>query len=129
MEPLSGASWLLEFSHLDSQCFETFLHRFAAQFPDELHLIQLDNATAHTAQNLTIPDNVILIFQPPYCPELNPIERLWRELKRELAWAHFENLAELQHAISQWVHRLSPHQLRSLTQWDWIVDALCVAGI
>ncbi len=92
VEPLTGASWIVEFSHLDSCCFEGFLHRFAAQFPDELHLIQVDNAAAHTAHSLTIPDNVILIFQPPYCPEVNPIERVWRELKRDLAWVHFDNI-------------------------------------
>lgn len=129
VEPLSGASWMVEFSHLDSSCFEAFLHSFAAQFPDDLHLIQVDNAAAHTAQNLTIPDNVILVFQPPYCPEVNPIERVWRELKRELAWVHFDDVCQLQHAISQWVCRLSAESLRSLTQWDWIVDALCVAGV
>lgn len=129
VEPLSGTSWLVEFSHLDSHCFEGFLQNFAAQFPDDLHLIQVDNAPAHLAKSLTIPDNVILIFQPPYCPQLNPIERVWRELKRELAWARFDDLAELQQAISRWVLGLSPHYLRSLTQWDWIVDGLCVAGI
>lgn len=129
VEPLSGASWFIEFSHLDSLCFETFLQTFAAQFPHQLHLIQVDNATAHTAKNLTIPDNVILLFQPPYCPQLNPIERVWRELKRDLAWLLVDDLAELQQAISHWVHHLSAEYLRSLTQWDWIVDALCVAGI
>ncbi|MGG6298231.1 IS630 family transposase [Leptolyngbya sp. AN02str] len=129
VEPLSGTSWLMEFSHLDSACFEACLHRFAAQFPDELHLIQVDNAPAHTAEGMTIPDNVILVFQPPYCPELNPVERVWREFKCEFAWARFDDLGELQHAISRWVHSLCPHQMRSLTQWDWIVDALCVAGI
>ncbi|PSO63482.1 MAG: hypothetical protein BRC36_08095 [Cyanobacteria bacterium QH_2_48_84] len=46
--------------------------------PEELHLIQVDNAKAHSAQTLTVPDNVILLFQPPYCPELNPIERVWQ---------------------------------------------------
>lgn len=129
VEPLSGESWLFEFSHLDSSCFEACLKWFAAQLPDELHLIQVDNAMAHRARSLTVPDNVILLFQPPYCPEVNPIERLWRELKRVLAWQQFETLAELQQAISQWVHQLSAAVVRSLTCWDWIVDALCVAGI
>lgn len=129
VEPLSGASWFIEFSHLDSLCFGTFLQTLAAQFPDELHLIQVDNATAHTAGSLTTPDNVVLLFQPAYCPQVNPIERLWRELKRVFAWLLVDDLSELQLAISHWVHRLSPPYLRSLTQWDWIVDALCVAGI
>jgi hypothetical protein len=129
VEPLSGTSWLMECSHLDSVCFEAVLHRFAAQFPDDLHLIQVDNVPAHTAQSLTIPDHVIWMFQPPYCPELNPIERVWRELKRAFAWARFDDLGELQHAISLWVHDLSPQLVRSLTQWDWIVDALCVTRV
>jgi hypothetical protein len=66
VEPFSSASWLVEFSHLDRQCFEVFLHRSAAQFPDELHLIQVDNAPAHTAKSLKILDNVILIVPPLY---------------------------------------------------------------
>lgn len=75
------------------------------------------------------PDKAILVFQPPYCPEVNSIERVWRALKRELAWVQFDDACQLQHAISQWVCRLSAESLRSLTQWDWIVDTLCVAGI
>ncbi|MDY6900662.1 MAG: transposase, partial [Cyanobacteriota bacterium] len=29
----------------------------------------------------TIYKNVILLFQPPYCPEVNPIERVWQYIK------------------------------------------------
>lgn len=28
---------------------------------------------SHKAKHLQIPDNIILLFQPPHCPELNPI--------------------------------------------------------
>jgi putative transposase len=129
VEPATGATFLLEFSHLDSLCFETFLKAFATAYPNDLHIVQLDNASAHRAQSLQVPDNVILLFQPPYCPELNPIERLWQELKRALAWMHFDSIDALQQAISRWLNRLSPAQVRSLTQWDWLIDALCVAGI
>ena len=41
------------------------------------HLIQLDNGRLHTGLTLEIPENVILLFQPPYSPQVNPIERLW----------------------------------------------------
>lgn len=129
VEPTTGATFMLEFSHLDSLCFETFLNALAKQYPNDLHILQLDNASAHCAQSLQVPDNVILLFQPPYCPELNPIERLWQELKRALAWMQFDSIETLQQAVSQWLNRLSPAQVRSLTQWDWIVDALCIAGI
>jgi hypothetical protein len=129
VEPLSGEHFLLEFSHLDSLCFEEFLQTFSQAYPHDLHLMQVDNAKAHSAQTLTVPKNIILLFQPPYCPEVNPIERVWQEFKRWLQWQHFDSIAELQQAISRWVSRLTPRLMRSLTQWDWLVDGLCVAGI
>ena len=129
VEPLSGEHFMLEFSHLDSWCFEGVLQAFAQMHPEELHLIQVYNAKAHSAQTLTVPDNVILLFQPPYCPELNPIERVWQELKRGLQWRHFDSISDLQESLSRWVPRLTPQQMQSLTQWGWLVDGLCVAGI
>ncbi|HIK14974.1 MAG TPA: hypothetical protein IGS53_06720 [Leptolyngbyaceae cyanobacterium M33_DOE_097] len=55
VEPHSGVCWFMEFSHLDGTCFETALAQFAAQFPDDLHVIQVDNAGAHQANALTLP--------------------------------------------------------------------------
>lgn len=41
--------------------------KFSQRFPDEIHIIQLDNLPFHRAKQLKIPENIILIFQPPYC--------------------------------------------------------------
>ena len=38
------------------------------------YIIQLDNAAFHPAKKLEVPANIILLFQPPYSPELNPGE-------------------------------------------------------
>jgi transposase len=35
----------------------------------------------HTAGELRVPENLTLVFLPPYSPELNPIERLWLHLR------------------------------------------------
>ncbi|WP_445305664.1 transposase [Microcoleus sp. herbarium2] len=32
------------------------------------------------------------MFQPPYSPELNPMERVWLHIKQELSWKIYENL-------------------------------------
>jgi len=60
-----------EFSHLDGLCFQMFLDQLSDKYPDHLNVIQLDNGRFHHGSNLTIPDNILLIFQPPYSPELN----------------------------------------------------------
>jgi transposase len=45
----------------------------------------LDNGAGHKAKAVRWPSNVVPVFLPPYSPELNPIERLWRDLKDRLA--------------------------------------------
>ena len=100
VDPRRGDSFVLEFSRLDSHCFDRFLEEFSQQYPHELHVIQVDNAGAHRDHHIEVPENVVLLYQPPYCPEVNPIERLWGQMKQDFAWQQFEGLSELQEAIS-----------------------------
>ena len=41
----------------------------------------MDKAGWHTTKQLQIPKNIIVWFLPPYSPELNPVELIWRELR------------------------------------------------
>ena len=84
VEPKSEESFFYELCHLDSICFEKCLELFAQEYPEELHIIQLDNGRLHQSLDLAIPPNVVLLFQPPYSPQVNPIDRFWEELKKNL---------------------------------------------
>ena len=95
VEPLTGASFFYELTHLDTVYFEKFLELFASEYPEDLHLIQVDKVGFHNSLNLTIPENVILLFQPAYSPEVNPIERRWGYVKEQLKWLRFERIEEL----------------------------------
>jgi hypothetical protein len=77
VEPLSGYSFFYEFSHLDSDCFQRFLHLLSADLASEVAVIQFDQGRFHQADELDWPENIIPIFQPPHSPELNPLERFW----------------------------------------------------
>jgi transposase len=44
-------------------------------------IVLMDKAGWHTAGELRVPENLSLMFLPPYSPELNPIERLWLHLR------------------------------------------------
>ena len=85
VEPTTGQRFLLELSALNSSLFHLFLEQFAATAPAHFHLLVLDNGAFHKARSLRLPPYVGLLFLPPYAPELNPIERLWRDLKDWLA--------------------------------------------
>ena len=92
VEPTTGDRFFLELPYLNAESFQLFVDAFAEAFPDSLNLLLLDNSGAHTSQQLTLPANVRLVFLPPYSPELNPIERVWRDLKDALAWLHVPTL-------------------------------------
>jgi len=129
VEPKTGESFFYEFSHLDHICFEQFLLLVSQQFPDRLNLIQLDNSGAHTAGDITIPDNILLVFQPPYSPELNPIERLWQYLKDDLAWMRYDSLEDLRLDVRDLLKHLGQETVASITGYGFILSALSVAGI
>ena len=129
VEPKSGEHFLYEFCHLDVVCFEKFLELFAAAYRDETHIIQLDNSPVHQALQLSIPENIILLFQPPHCPEVNLIERFWLELKRWFKWELFEDLDDLRTYLRKILLRFPNNTLRSLTSPKFLIEALSVAGI
>jgi transposase len=103
------------------------------QFPktksQEIFNIQLDNSPVHPGLNISIPESIILLFQPPHCPEVNPIERLWEEIKKWLRWELFENLDSLREAVQKIWGKLSQTIVSSLTSPNFLIEALSVAGI
>lgn len=129
VEPQTGESFFAEFSHVDGICFQEYLHWFAQEYPQELHLIQLDNGRLHTWSELELPENVILVFQPPYSPQVNPIERLWKEIKKHIKWELFDSLEALRRKLTKVLLSLSPPTVASVTGWDFILEALSIANI
>ena len=129
VEPLTGEGFFYEFTHLDTVCFEKFLELFASKYHEDLHIIQVDNVGFHNSLNLSIPENVILLFQPAYSPEVNPIERLWGYIKEQLKWLRFEQIEELRAAVQKELNKLTNEVIASLTGWQFILEAISVAEL
>ncbi|ETW91983.1 MAG: hypothetical protein ETSY2_55025, partial [Candidatus Entotheonella gemina] len=49
--------------------------------------------------------DVILWFLPPYTPQQNPIEILWREIKRAIADRYFDGLDQMQKSVTKMLQR------------------------
>ncbi len=129
VEPTTGEQFSLQFSHVDSDCYQRFLDAFSQQYADSQNILQVDNGAFHKAKTLRIPDNIILLFQPAYCPELNPIERLWQHLKKDLRWELFKDLTQLQTRVDQLLNQLTHETVASITGYNFIREALSVANI
>ncbi len=124
VEPVTGDRFFLELPYLNAEMFQIFVDLFAEAFPDSLNILLLDNRGAHTAQQLTLPANICLVFLPPYCPELNPIERLWRDLKDMLAWLQFPDLDGQQAYVGDLLQAYEAPTLQALTSYAYLVEAI-----
>jgi DDE superfamily endonuclease len=123
-----GERFFREFPYLNTDTFQIFVAAFALAFPDSLNILLLDNSGAHTAQRLQWPENVRYVWLPPYCPELNPIERLWRDLKDDLAWLHFPNLEAQQSYVGDLLQAYEAPALQALTSYAYLVEAIHALG-
>ena len=79
--------------------------------------------------NLNIPENVILLFQQAYSPEVNPIERLWRYIKEQLKWLRFDAIEELREAVQKELKKLTNEVIASLTGYPFLLEGVSVAVI
>lgn len=87
----------------------------------------LDNAPAHIASDLMVPENIILLFLPPYSPELNPVERLWQDLKAQIDifdQAVRSSLKALRDHVAGIICRYTSDQIASLTGYTYLLDAI-----
>lgn len=126
IEPITGRSFFYEFSHFSSDCLGIYLRLFAQKYQKQFHIIQLDNAPIHTAKKLQVPDNIILLFQPPYCPEVNPIERVWEYLKYSLRSLWFIDLNDVRDKVARMLNSLDEKTIISLANWKFLSEALCL---
>jgi transposase len=98
----------LENSKKENVC--SFLENIRKSNPRAKILLILDNFRSHKA-NATREKaeelGISLMFLPPYSPDLNPIEQLWRCLKRELSTAIFRSRDEFLTVIMASFKRLS----------------------
>ena len=76
----------------------------------------------HRVHGLGLP----LIGLPPYSPELNPAERVIEEVRRWIEGRVYNSIEDKVEAVEAFLSKLEsdPHQVRVLTCWDWIDQAI-----
>jgi len=78
--PESGELTALVVRSVDTNVFQAFINMFAEQTKDRNIVLVIDNASWHKSKSLDW-HHIKPIYLPPYSPDLNPIERLWRVVK------------------------------------------------
>jgi transposase len=75
-------------------------------------IVVLDNFSSHKAK--TVQDaanalNIELLYLPPYSPDLNPIEFIWKTVKRAVSLEFIRSLSHLREVISETWDKASHH--------------------
>jgi transposase len=84
----------------------------------------LDRGKFHQAKSLKIPHNVVPVFLPPYSPELSPIERLWEDIKDEIADELYPTIQALMDKVASIIKRYTKEAIQSLTSYPYLIQAV-----
>ena len=68
-------------------------------------------------------ENIIFIFLPANAPELNPIERFWKELKDWLSDYEPNTMQEVSHLVGQGLQSFSEKAISSITSFAYLMTA------
>jgi transposase len=118
--PVNGEHFLLELPNCDSDNFQIWLNEFSELNPKEFKIVFLDNGKFHKAKKLIIPNNMILVFLPPYCPELNPAEKIWAFYKRKFTNLLCTELDHISNFISDTTRLLSDDLVSATCRYEYI---------
>ena len=121
VSPLDGESLFLVLDKSNTENMNEFLKALAEKFPDDLILLCADNASWHKSKDMIVPFNIRFFYIPPRTPEMNPIETVWREI-RKLGFKNkvFPSIKAVVDKFWEVVNSLKKTTIKSITLRDWI---------
>jgi transposase len=122
--PLKGESFhLMGVDGFDSEGAHIFLLELKKQHPDTMVVLVWDNAPCHRPLVHREIPGLIVLFLPPYSPELNPTERFFEEIRKSTANQIFKSIAEQEVVIENRVRELAEDigGMRQLLGYEWIL--------
>ena len=99
-----GSMDSLMLPYVNTACMQIFIDEVSSREPNERILMVADGAGWHKSHSLKIPENIKLVIQPSYSPELNSVEHIWDEVKEK----YFHN------RVFDWLDSLDEHLANSL---------------
>ena len=127
----TGDSFLLIAGGCNTEWTNEFLRQVSQAYPNDYILLVMDNAIWHKSSTLEIPSNIELAFIPPYTPEMNPIEQVWKEIrKRGFKNKDFQTLEAVIDKLQEVIQGLEKSVLKSTVSRQWTLKRfLKIIGI
>ena len=123
VEPQTGESFFLVLPYCNTDCMNVFLQGLSTAYPNDFILLVADGAAWHKSKGLQIPENIEIFPLLPYTPEMNPIEQIWKEI-RKLGFKNeiFQTLEKVVDRLCDTICSLSSETIKSITGREWILS-------
>ena len=125
VSPISGNSFhLMGIDGFDTEAAHTFLLELKKQHIDRMIILIWDNAPCHRPKIHREIPGLIVLFLPPYSPELNPTERFFEELRRATANHIFKTIEDQERVIGERINLLADDTqgMKQLLGYEWILE-------
>jgi len=116
--PELGQMTTLVLPYANTQMMNLFLEQVSVEFANYFIVMQVDGAAWHRSQELVMPENIRLLFQPAHSPELNPVEHVWEEIREKHFYNRgFDSIDAVMNTLCEGLKRLIdlPERLSSMT--------------
>lgn len=88
----------------------------------------MDRASWHTGEKTKKWDNIVPLFNPPYSPELNPVENIWHHIRENYGFKNttFSSLKSVEDKLEKSLSDLQNNKdvVKSITLFNWINSAI-----
>lgn len=116
--PSLGKMSCLILPYANTKMINLFLQQVSSDFADHFVVMQVDRASWHRSSYLNIPENIRLIYQPSYSPQLMPVEHIWEDIREKHFYNHvYNSLDAVEEVLCPGLLELcsEPQRLSSLT--------------
>jgi len=121
VDPIDGEKFFIIAPKCNTDWTNEFLRLLSEQFKDDYILLCWDNAGWHKSKSLIIPDNIYVYYLLTYTPEANPIEPLWKEIRKDgFKNTLFNTIGDVVDKLSNSLMAITKEVVQSVCGWDWV---------
>ena len=122
--PATGEAYSIISPFNNTFAMNAFLYELSNHFKHNRIILTLDGAGWHKSKELILPENIRLLFLPPYSPELNPVENIWDYMREQKQFNNysFSSIEHVEKHLEKSLLELSSEKttLKSLCNFSWI---------
>jgi len=121
--PFTGKCFTMFMPTVNKFCINLFWREFVKEYNEGEYLIVWDGAGFHQESDIEY-DFLHFLKLPPYSPELNPAETLWKKYREFIANKHFESLDDMELELTKAFKYLeqNPLEVKSQTLFHWLKE-------